>query len=84
MPHAHLVKIFASEEGLVVVLLQQSREGGGLLALLPGLATTVALQSVIDHVVVVGVLPCQDAGTTRTAQWTRYKLGGREGAERCD
>lgn len=41
----------------------------GLLALLPGFAAAVPLQGVVDDVVVVGVFPCQDAGSTGAAQW---------------
>lgn len=48
-----------------------------LLALLPGGAAAVALQCVVGDVVVVRVLPRQDAGSARAAQRTGHELGGR-------
>ena len=54
--------------------MQQGREGLGLLALLPGRAAAVALQRVVDDVVVVGVLPRQYAGPARAAQWAGHEL----------
>lgn len=45
-----------------------------LLALLPGFAATVSIQGVVDDVVVVGVFPRQDAGTTGAAERAGNKL----------
>lgn len=73
---AYLVEVLPSEEGLVAsVGLQQGREGLGLLALLPGQAAAVALQSVVDDMVVVGILPRQDAGPAGATQRAGHKLG---------
>lgn len=47
-----------------------------LLALLPGSAAAVSLQRVVDHVVVVRVLPRQDARSTRAAQRAGHELKG--------
>lgn len=57
--------------------LQQGGEGVRLLALLPGGAAAVPLQRVVGDVVVVRVLPRQDAGSARAAQRAGYELGGR-------
>lgn len=75
---SYLVKIFPGKEGLVAgVRLQQGGEGVGFLALLPGFAAAVSLQCVVDDVVVVGVLPCQDAGSAGAAQRAGNKLRGK-------
>lgn len=76
----YLVQILPGEEGLVAVVgPQQGGEGVRLLALLPGGAAAVALQRVVDDVVVVRVLPRQDAGSTRAAQRAGHELeAGRE------
>lgn len=58
--------------------LQQGREGAQLLALLPGGAAAVALQRVVEDVVVVRVLARQDAGSARAAQRTGHELRERE------
>lgn len=57
--------------------LQQGGEGVRLLAFLPGGAAAVPLQRVVGDVVVVRVLPRQDAGSARAAQRTGHELGGR-------
>lgn len=49
-------------------------EGVWLLDLLPGLATAVPLQSVVDDVMVVWVLPSQDAGSAGAAERTGHIL----------
>lgn len=73
-----LVEVFPCEEGLVSSeALQQSWESLRLLALLPGRAAAVPLQRVVDDVVVVGVFPRQDAGSTRAAERTGNKLRNR-------
>lgn len=58
--------------------LQQFGEGAQLLAILPGGAAAVALQRVVEDVVVVRVLASQDAGSARAAQRTGHKLRERE------
>lgn len=73
----NLVEILPGEEGLVVgAFLQQCGEGARLLTLLPGGAAAVALQCVVEDVVVVRVLASEDAGSARAAQWTGHKLRG--------
>lgn len=42
--------------------------------MLPGGAAAVALQRVVEDVVVVRVLASEDAGSARAAQWTSHKL----------
>lgn len=80
---SYLVEIFPGEEGLVAgVFLQQGGEGEGFLALLPGFAAAVSLQRVVDDVVVVGVFPRQDAGSTGAAQRAGDELRGEDGGQR--
>lgn len=49
-----------------------------LLALLPGSAAAVALQRVVEDVVVVRVLASEDAGSARAAQGTGHELRERK------
>lgn len=56
------------------MFLQEDRESIRLLGLLPGHTAAVAFQRVVDHMVVVWVFACQDAGSAGTAQGTGNKL----------
>lgn len=55
-----------------------------LFALLPGRAAAVSLQRVVDDMVVVRVLPRQDAGSARAAQRTGNKLRDKKKSQHSD
>ncbi len=71
----HLIQILPSEEGLIdAVFLKEGRESLRLLGLLPCSAAAVALQRVVDHMMVMRVFARQDARPAGTAKGTGDKL----------
>lgn len=71
----HLIQILPSKEGLIdAVFLKEGRESLGLLGLLPCSAAAVALQRVVDHMMVMRVFARQDARPAGTAKGTGDKL----------
>lgn len=71
----HLIQILPSKEGLVCALfLKEGRESLGLLGLLPCSAAAVALQRVVDHMMVMRIFAHQDARPAGTAKRTGDKL----------
>lgn len=80
----YLIQILPSKEGLIgAVFLKKGREAVGLLGLLPCCAAAVALQRVVDHMMVMGIFACQDTRPAGTAKGTGNKLGERRNDKKC-
>lgn len=75
----YLIQILPSKEGLIgAVFLKKGREAVRLLGLLPCCAAAVALQRVVDHMMVMGIFARQDTCPAGAAKGTRNKLGERK------
>lgn len=64
----YLIQVFPGKECLIAThRLEDSWKSIWFLNLLPGFATAISLQSVVDNMMIMWVFSCQDAGSTRTA-----------------
>lgn len=71
----YLIQVFSSKKCLIAThRLENHWKSIWFLNLLPGFAAAISFQSVIDYMVIMWIFPCQDAGSTRAAQCTGYKL----------
>lgn len=71
----YLIQILPSKKGLIdAVFLKEGRESLRLLGLLPCSAAAVALQRVVDHMMVMRIFACQDTRPAGTAKGTGDKL----------